>query len=111
MIEPIDSIEIGAWAAKAQGILGLAQKALHFEFPLYATLDSSKARDAYKDILTLLLNRVAATLRSTNDPEEQSMTHASTNREHWGMHGETLGSDRISDCPRCMKTIEDQGVR
>jgi hypothetical protein len=69
MIEPIDGIEIGAWAAKAQGILGLAQKALHFEFPLYGTLDSSKTRDAYKDILTLLLTRVAATFRSTNYPE------------------------------------------
>jgi hypothetical protein len=62
LIEPLDSVEIGAWAAKAEGILGVAKKSLHFEFPLQSTLGSPKTRDAYKDILILLLARIAPTL-------------------------------------------------
>jgi hypothetical protein len=62
VIEPIDNIEIGAWAAKAQGILGLAQKSLHFEFPLYNTLESSKARESYTEIVAVLLDRTAPLL-------------------------------------------------
>lgn len=62
MIEPVDNIEIGAWAAKAQGILGLAQKSLHFEFPLYDTLGSSKARESYTEIAGVLLDQIVPTL-------------------------------------------------
>ena len=62
LIEPIDNIEIGAWAAKAQGILGLAQKSLHFEFPLYNTLGSSKARESYTEIVGVLLDQITPTL-------------------------------------------------
>jgi hypothetical protein len=62
VIEPLDNIEIGAWAAKAQGILGLAPKSLHFEFPLHSTLESSKARDSYTDIVTLLLDQTVPLL-------------------------------------------------
>ena len=29
-VEPLDAIEIGAWLAKAQGILTVATKSLHF---------------------------------------------------------------------------------
>jgi hypothetical protein len=61
-IEPIDEIEIGAWAAKAGGILGLAKKSLHFELPLYETLGTAKARDAYSRILVRLLNGASALL-------------------------------------------------
>ena len=62
LIEPLDTIEIGAWAAKAEGILGLARKSLHFELRVYETLGAAKSRDAYKEILTLLLARIAPTL-------------------------------------------------
>jgi hypothetical protein len=42
LIEPLDNIEIGAWAAKAHGILSVVKKSLHVELPLYGTLRSSK---------------------------------------------------------------------
>lgn len=58
LIEPIDRIEIGAWPAKAEGILRVAEKSLHFELPLYGTLDSPQARDAYTRILGDLINRI-----------------------------------------------------
>jgi hypothetical protein len=61
-IEPIDGIEIGAWAAKAGGILGVAKKSLHFELPLYQTLGTAGARDAYGRILVRLLTRASALL-------------------------------------------------
>ena len=56
-IEPIDSVEIGAWAAKANGILGVANKSLHFELPVHRVLRSSKSREAYTQILAALLDR------------------------------------------------------
>lgn len=62
LIEPLDSIEIGAWAAKAKGILGLPKKSLHFELPLHNTLGSQNARGAYADILTLLIEEIAPVL-------------------------------------------------
>jgi len=58
LIEPIDPIEIGAWPAKAQGILSVAKKSLHFELPLYGTLDTARARDAYTRILGDLINQI-----------------------------------------------------
>ena len=58
LIEPIDPIEIGAWPAKAEGILGAAKKSLHFELPLYGTLDTAQARDAYTRILGDLINQI-----------------------------------------------------
>lgn len=58
MVEPLDAIEIKATATKAMGILGLAKKGLHFEFPLYSTLQSRNARRAYGDILALLLGEI-----------------------------------------------------
>jgi hypothetical protein len=61
-IEPIDGIEIGAWAAKAGGILGVAKKSLHFELPLYGTLATAAARDAYARILVRLLTAASALL-------------------------------------------------
>ena len=44
--EPLDAIEIGAWSAKAQGILTVAKKSLHFELPLY-TLFRKRRTAAY----------------------------------------------------------------
>ncbi len=57
LIEPLDGVEIGAWAAKAQGILGVAKKSLHFEIPLYDALATAPAREAYARILGDLINR------------------------------------------------------
>jgi hypothetical protein len=57
LIEPLDDVEIGAWAAKAHGILGVAKKSLHFEIPLYDALATAPARDAYARILGDLINR------------------------------------------------------
>jgi hypothetical protein len=64
VIEPVDAVEIGAWAAKARGILGVAQKSLHFELPAYSVLRNSKSRDAYTGILAKLIQESADTLQS-----------------------------------------------
>jgi hypothetical protein len=42
-IEPLDAIEIGAWPAKASGILTVAKKSLHFELPLYTLFRRRRA--------------------------------------------------------------------
>ena len=55
LIEPVDEVEIGAWAAKTEGILGLAEKSLHFELPSEKALMTSEAREAYTRILAALL--------------------------------------------------------
>ena len=57
-IEPLDAIEIGAWPAKAQGILSVAKKSLHFELPLYALFRTEKSRALYAKILTELLKQI-----------------------------------------------------
>ena len=62
LVEPRDSIEIGAWAAKTDGILSVAKKSLHFELPLYDTLRTSKARAAYTTILANLFSLTAPAL-------------------------------------------------
>ncbi|HSE85466.1 MAG TPA: hypothetical protein VLJ79_04525 [Candidatus Binatia bacterium] len=67
-VEPLDSIEIGAWATKAKGILGLAKKSLHFEFPLHSTLGSRNARGAYGDILALLIGEIRLVLADPQWP-------------------------------------------
>jgi hypothetical protein len=55
-IEPLDAIEIGAWGAKAEGILGVAKQSLHIELPAYRILGAANAREAYQSILALLLD-------------------------------------------------------
>jgi hypothetical protein len=57
-IEPLDAIEIGAWPAKAQGILSVAKKSLHFELPLYTLFRTEKSRVLYAKILTELLKQI-----------------------------------------------------
>jgi hypothetical protein len=61
-IEPLDRIQIGAWAAKAGGILSIAKKSLHFELPLQETLCTAEGRNAYAVILSRLVVRVAELL-------------------------------------------------
>lgn len=55
LIEPLEEIEIGAWATKAEGILGVAKKSLHFELPSHKVFASGAAREAYIRILAGLL--------------------------------------------------------
>ena len=43
LIEPLDAIEIGAWPVKANGILTVANKSLHFELPLYTLFRTRRA--------------------------------------------------------------------
>lgn len=56
LIEPLDEVEIGAWAAKSEGILGVAKKSLHFELPSQKIFITPDAREAYIRILANLLN-------------------------------------------------------
>lgn len=63
-IEPVDEVEIGAWAAKAEGILGLAKKSLHFELPSQKILMTDDVREAYTRILAALLRESAPILLS-----------------------------------------------
>jgi hypothetical protein len=64
-IEPLDEIEVGAWPAKAEGILKLATKSLHFELPADGVMGSEEHRRVYTLILTQLLTEIARPI-STN---------------------------------------------
>jgi hypothetical protein len=54
LIEPMDDLEIGAWPAKANGILRVARKSLHFELPLHSMLRTPSSRNIYVKILAEL---------------------------------------------------------
>jgi hypothetical protein len=56
LIEPLDEVSIGAWAAKDHGILRLAKKSLHFELPAHHVFYGQSARQAYTKILAELIN-------------------------------------------------------
>jgi hypothetical protein len=58
-IEPLDTIEIGAWPAKATGILTIAKKSLHFELPLYTLFRTEKSRRVYAQVLSEFLKQIA----------------------------------------------------
>ncbi|MGH7828128.1 MAG: hypothetical protein ACREQ7_23475 [Candidatus Binatia bacterium] len=62
LIEPLDHIEIGAWNAKATGILSVAQKSLHFELPIDGVLGRRASRDVYTRILGDLLRMAVVAL-------------------------------------------------
>ncbi len=55
LIEPLDNVEIGAWPAKANGILNVAKKSLHIELPLHSALGSEKSRRLYTRVLSELI--------------------------------------------------------
>jgi len=57
MIEPQDDVEIGAWPAKAHGILSIARKSIHIELPLYSALRSEKSRTVYTRIVSELIKQ------------------------------------------------------
>jgi hypothetical protein len=64
LIEPQDEVEIGAWPAKANGILSLARKSVHIELPLYSALRSEKSRNVYTRILSELIKQAVQDLWS-----------------------------------------------
>jgi hypothetical protein len=64
MIEPQDDVEIGAWPAKAYGILGIARKSVHIELPLHSALRSEKSRDVYTRIVSELIKQAVQDLWS-----------------------------------------------
>ncbi len=66
LVEPLDPVEIGAWAAKAEGILGLSKKSLHFELPSQQVFVTNEAREIYTRILAALLREAAPLLLSEN---------------------------------------------
>jgi hypothetical protein len=61
-IEPLDEIEVVASAAKANGILTVAKKSLHFELPAYEIMASEPQREFYSTVLSNLISRVASRL-------------------------------------------------
>jgi len=65
-IEPLDQIEVGAWAAKTNGILTVANRSLHFELPSDGVMASSRQRAIYTSILTELIRKIAARVLSVN---------------------------------------------
>ncbi len=65
VIEPLDQVAIGAWAAKDQGILRLAKHTFHFELPAQHVFYRENARRAYTKILAELINLIATTKSSS----------------------------------------------
>lgn len=53
-LEPLDTVEICALAAKSYGILALGKKRLHFEVPAQDLLNSFQERATYAKILSEL---------------------------------------------------------
>ncbi len=58
LIEPVDQVTIGAWAAKEHGILRLAKRSLHFEMPAQHVFYRADARHAYTKILAELIHSI-----------------------------------------------------
>jgi hypothetical protein len=73
MIEPVDQVSIGAWAAKDHGILGLAKSSLHFELPSQYVFHGNSPRRAYTKILAELIDFIAAD-RAGTEPLEQALS-------------------------------------
>jgi hypothetical protein len=68
VIEPLDQVEIGAWNTKAEGILRLTKKGLHFELPSHLVLSSETRRQTYLKIFTAVLTKaVPSLLRGTEE--------------------------------------------
>ena len=59
LIEPLDQVAIGAWAAKEQGVLRFARSSLHFELPVQRLFYRDKSRRAYTRIFAELIARIA----------------------------------------------------
>ena len=69
-IEPLDEIEVGAWAAKTNGILSVAKKSLHFELPADGLMASEKHRDVYTRVLSELIDKVVRRITTRREPAD-----------------------------------------
>jgi hypothetical protein len=58
-IEPLDVLEVPAWAAKSHGILAVPKKSLHFELPSDGFMGSARHRKIYTQVLTELVTHLA----------------------------------------------------
>jgi hypothetical protein len=58
-IEPLDELEVGAWAAKSNGILSVASRSLHFELPAHVVA-SAQQREMYTRVLAQLIRNLPA---------------------------------------------------
>lgn len=67
-IEPVDPIEIGAWAAKVTGILSVARKSLHFELPAQRILWKPKMRNVYTEVLAEVFRQASDLILSPPKP-------------------------------------------
>jgi hypothetical protein len=63
-IESIDKVTFRARVAKEQGILRWAKQSLHFEMPVHRVFYDMRARHAYTEILSQLIQRVVILRRS-----------------------------------------------
>jgi hypothetical protein len=61
-IEPLDELEVGAWATKTNGILTLAARGLHFELPANGVMGTAHHREIYTEILGELIRRISDAL-------------------------------------------------
>jgi len=75
LIEPLDEIEIGAWQAKAEGILRLAQKSLHIEIPSHKAFATVESREIYTRILAALLRETVPLLTRDWQSRHGGKTH------------------------------------
>jgi hypothetical protein len=58
-IEPLDELEVGAWAAKTNGILSVTARSLHFELPAHVVA-SARQREIYTRVLAQLIKDLPA---------------------------------------------------
>jgi len=64
VIEPVDQVAIGAWAAKDHGILRLSKSSFHFELPAQRVFYRKRTRRAYTEILSELVDRIVKSHRN-----------------------------------------------
>jgi hypothetical protein len=57
-IEPLNELEVGAWATKTNGILTVPARGLHFELPADGVMGSPRDREIYTQILGELIRRI-----------------------------------------------------
>ena len=68
VIEPVDQVAIGAWAAKDHGILSIAKSSLHFEMPSHQVFYRDTDRRAYRKILAELIVQIVNSRGNSSPP-------------------------------------------
>jgi len=68
VIEPVNQVAIGAWAAKDHGILRLAKQSLHFEMPSHRVFHRDDARRAYRKIIAKLILHIINPPKTNSEP-------------------------------------------